>query len=259
MKRVVHLSVLLTLMLYSCSVKEDRLSCPCHLTVEVSDFKGYSDGVKLGLKSGALFLRDSLALTGDESSYHWTAKKGSITAFVYSGLQNSMEIDGVVTIPVGMQADSLRAYSETFECYEETKKIITRANRQTAFVCLRFVTYDGSAYPYQLQLSGNINGIDLRDMTVLEGEFRCDISLDDNNASSFYLPRQTEDSEITIKVYDQDRYLTSLPLYEWIQKADYDWLSPDLPRLSIVYDVSCEEVFVEVDDWEEGKYYDEKD
>ncbi len=254
MKRLRHtLLAAFFIVAVSCTVKENRSPCPSFLTIDASAFFGVTDVAFVNLDTGTQKLRDTLYLMAGMMSTEWAAQKGGMTAYTFSNLGRSVENDGIVTIPVGEQADPLRASCHSFECYDESAGIEAVPNRQSALVRLRILNVEG-AYPYDLQVAGDVCGIDLRSMSPVDGEFRYDLEFDDDLSCEFYLPRQREDSRPEINVFLDGVHIDSLPLYSWIWAAGYDWTSEDLPDISLDMIHGQLRVVINVQGWEHEDY-----
>ncbi len=237
----------------SCAVKEDREFCPSRLTVDASSFFGISDVAYVNMDSGTGQLKDTLYLKTGQTSAEWLAPKGMITAYAFSNLTESIENEGIITIPTGKDADPLRAFCQRLECYNEIAGIEAVPNRQSAKVRLRILNVE-DGYPYSLQIIGDVCGIDLRSMTPVQGEFRYDLCLDDDLTCDFYLPRQNERNSLEIKVLLDGVHIETLPLAAWIEAAGYDWTMDDLPDISLDMDHARMRVVINVQGWEHESY-----
>ncbi len=239
----------------SCSVKEDRTSCPCIVTLDASAFEGDYQRAYSQLITQTQDLRDTLDLSMGETSCEWLAQKGVMTSYVYAGLVESTEHEGIVSIPLGHQADPLRGYCRRFECYEEELTVVAKVNRQGALVNFEIKDVEDGMYQYNLEVVSDVSGIDLRTMYPVKGEFRCSLPLDGNARGSFLMPRQLPESKPFINVYLQDTLIDTLPLHEWIQAVGYDWTQEDLPDINISVDQGQLQVHVSVEGWSGDNVY----
>ncbi len=245
--------VLAAILLCSCTVKEDRGPCPSRLTVDASAFRDVSDVAFVSLTTETQSLKDTLYLDSGDMEAVWEANKGLMTAYAFSNVGKGREKDGVVTIPPGEEADPLRAFCHRFECYEELAGIEAVPNRQSALVHLRVLNVEGS-YPYELQVSGDVCGIDLKTLSPLEGEYRHWIRLDEGLTCEFHLPRQGRWSRAVIDVFLDGTCIDSLPLHSWIDAAGYDWTLDDLPDIHIDIVHGLLQVFINIQGWEHEDY-----
>ncbi len=239
----------------SCSVKEDRTPCPSYITVDASSFREYSDTAYAHLLDDSQDLRHPLDLKSGELSHEWLARKGKVITYVFSNLMNSVEREGVVLVPVGQQADPLRAFSRQFECYEELVTIQAKADRQSTLVHLQFKNVNEEVYPYDLEVVGDVCGINLRSMTPVKGEFRHALELDRELSCEFYLPRQLPDSKPVLEIRYGGTRIDSFPLYSWIAASHYDWTRDDLPDVFIEIDQAQLHFSVNVEGWVYEGFY----
>ncbi len=240
----------------SCSVKEDRSPCPSIVTLDASAYEGDHQKAYSQLITQTQDLRDTLDLSMGETSVEWLAQKGLMTSYVYAGLVESSEHEGIVSIPLGHQADPLRGYCRRFECYEEEFTVVAKVNRQSALINFEIKDVEDGTYQYDLEVVSDVSGIDLRTMCPVKGEFRCELPLDKNARGRFLLPRQLPGSSPYINVYLEGTLIDTLPLHEWIRAAGYDWTQDDLPDLNISVDQGQLQVHVNVEGWNTDAVYD---
>ncbi len=257
MNNVAHIlfTVILFTVISSCSVKEDRTPCPTYITMDATAFLKYTDTVYVHMLSETQSIRDTLDLEAGQMSAEWAAQKGKIITYAFSNIKRSVEKNGIVTIPVGEQADPLRAFSRRFESYDELVSVEAQAPRQSALIHLRFNNVDEPVYPYDLVVVGDVCGIDLKSLTPYGGEFRYSLPLDKDNCCEFYLPRQFSDSKPVIELSYLGEHIDTLPLYSWLRSAEYDWDSDDLPDVYIDIEQGQLHVDIRVEDWSfDGNY-----
>ncbi len=237
----------------SCSVKEDRLPCPAFLTFDVSAFREVSDTAFTNLMTSTQNIRDTLELEKGHASMEWSAEKGEMTVYAFSNLREGVEDDGIVMIPPGKEADPLRAFCHSFECYEEQRVVEAVPNRQTALVHLEISDSD-DGYPYTLQVESDVCGIDLRSLKPLEGRFFHDLVLDRDLSCRFNLPRQRTESKPQLNLLLDGVRIDALPLHSWLEAAGYDWTADDLPDIRLNVDPAKLRVTVNVQGWEHEEY-----
>ncbi len=252
MNKIVN--ILLTAVLScSCSVKEDRLACPGRIVFDASRFWGLSDVVCLNLTAEGRNVGDTLNVKRGQFSMECDVRKGLVEAYAFSNLRNSVENDGIVTIPVGKQADDLRAYCCRVNCSAEQVLVKAEPNRQSASVHLKLHNGSGN-YPYRLQLCGDVCGIDLRSMTPVEGAFSYELELDDDLSCEFRIPRQKPGGRTVINVLSGGSVVEVFPLHSWIQAAGYDWTRADLSKIFLDIDQEQLRVMVNVQGWEHEEF-----
>ncbi len=257
MRKVALIYILIGVAAFSsCSVKEDRTPCPSIVTLDASAFEGDYQRAYSQLITQTQDLRDTLDLSMGETSCEWLAQKGVMTSYIYAGLIESSEHEGIVSIPLGHQADPLRAYCRRFECYEEDFTVVAKQNRQSALVNFEIKDVQEGMYQYDLEVVSDISGIDLRTMYPVQGEFRCVLPLDKNARGQFLLPRQLPQSKPYINVYLEETLIDTLPLHEWIAAVNYDWTQEDLPDINISVDQGQLQVRVDVEGWSGDTIYD---
>lgn len=181
-------------------------------------------------------------------------RETSTMVYVYSCTGENGEFDSEAnyTIGSGCDADSLWAFSSAVDCQGESASVRADLHKQFATITLSVSGYDKQdGYPYTLEVSGEIIGMDIRTLDPLPGDFR--FIPKDNGAGTFRfrLPRQNQDSGLSITVEDADGS-EEFPLDKWIRLAGYDWTEPDLKDIDMVLDYAKASVSVNVSGWEDG-------
>jgi hypothetical protein len=95
--------------------------------------------------------------------------------------------------------------------------------------------------------------MDLRDLSPVDGEFKVDLKMGQDNICMFCIPRQKENGgELRLLIHDKGEVIETIPLAEWINKMGYNWLKRDLEDIYIGVDYAKAEVSIEVQGWDEG-------
>ena len=111
---------------------------------------------------------------------------------------------------------------------------------------------------HTLEVRGEVCGIDFVTLEPVEGPFRYRTEANDEGIWSFRLPRQKEDSGLSLVTFEDGTSKDDLPLDEWILKSGYSWLDKDLKDIYINVDYAVGKVSVVIQGWVEGEYIDIK-
>lgn len=249
-RHILHItvSILAAMSAISCSVKEDRTTCPCWLTIDMTgcDPAPYVSGVSSG---GILETRERME-AGKET---FEVGRNIASTFVCSiPEQPGGSLDGsIYRIRDGHDADSLWAFAGTADCRGESATVEARLHKQYATVTLRVAGEDdGSPYPFTLGVSGKVCGMDLLTLKPVNGEFH--VNLEEREGMfTFNLPRQLAGDRLWLTASDGED-TDKLPLGEWILETGYDWTADDLKDIDMELDYARASVTISVEGWEDG-------
>lgn len=238
----------------SCSVKEDRAACPCHLKVELELVGKDYGNVEVAVCT-AYGIESATVCSGDYGMGHlWQVPKGYVHSICHSGMRCGILVGTDVLIEYGNDADSLWSHYRLVDCSGETAVDTVLLCKQFAFVNMKIVGAEGEACKYGYELEGDICGINLLTMKPLKGMFSKILTVDSEGVCSFILPRQENSSSgLFLDVSDSDGVAATLPIGEWILESGYDWEEKNLRDIEIILDFAIPEVTVSVGGWSEGK------
>lgn len=243
-----------TLLLSSCSVKEDRRPCPCYLEVQVPSF-GESGFLSIyDLATKGLVYRQYLDENSEQMEIALPKAYYQISGLW--GVNKSQVTDDAVIIPLGQECDSLYSFTSLslIDATGEQAFVAPTPHKQFATLSLDFETQ--SYYPFELTVRGNIDGYNLYDCSPHEGDFLVKpVPLNELNSKfSLRLPRQVDNSliielrEKSTKAGESEPFIISLG--EIIARTNYDWNAEDLEDISIYIDYVQKQITINVCDWE---------
>ena len=241
------------LSLAACSIKEDRTPCPCWLSIDFTKVSQKNVNVAAWGESELFSERIAVKDYQEDENYEKTVPKGYVYTSVVSGERDMQRSGAWLTIPLGHDADSIFAHAASVECFGEFAKDTAELHKQFARVFMSVEIPEGHAYPYTFTAYSDVAGMDMRDLSPLEGEFKHDLKLGEDNVCMFCIPRQKEDGgELRIVIYDKGHAIETIPLAEWIDKTGYNWLKKDLDDIYIGVDYAKAEISITVQGWDEG-------
>ena len=237
----------------SCSIKEDRTPCPCWLTIDFGRCSQKNVTVAAWGDSEIFSERIAVKDYPDEGSYEKTVPKGYVNTSVVSGERDMIRSGAHLNIPVGHDADSIYAHATRVECFGEFAKDTAVMHKQFARVFMNVEIPQGHQYPYTFTACSDVCGMDMRDLSPVEGEFKVDLELDEENICMFCLPRQKENGgQLRLLIYDKGEVIETIPLAEWINQMGYNWLKKDLEDIYIGVDYAKAEVSISIKEWDDG-------
>lgn len=254
----------------SCSLKEDRDGCPCHLVIglENADKKGNADIYIF--QEGSETVAAHVVPTDFPEGYIAEVKRSSATVTVIEGLKEGIINDGKLRIRDGNDADRLFLFNETLQCQSETVRTSARLHKNWTTLEISLIPALGrndtadsqedsgsndSATDIGIDISGGICGIDLKSGEPLKGDFRCRARLSDSGFTVFSvnLPRQKNpEDEILVRVRRGKEVLFSADISAAIAKSGFDWTKPDLDDIRLCLDYVSASYSINVSNWDKG-------
>ena len=238
----------------ACSVREDRIPCPCQLYL---DFVGpdIDDGTFAGLMVTAMkgfVWKDTVDVVKVRNGYTVSVPRTLLHIRSWIGADSCASESGIV-IPYGQDCPKVYMHDSdvktTGEYIRET--VILRKNH-----CVLTLTTKGEGkLPSHIRLKGNVAGYDAEGQP-LNGNFCCLLKEEGlENGYKAVLPRQT-DASLMLEVDDGKGNSKAFALGQYIVSSGYDWTSPDLDEVSVTLDYAMTEIRLVVGGWESVYRYD---
>ena len=246
----VHLFLFFLAVLTSCSIKEDRSLCPCLLEVDTKDLS--SESVVVQLRRGEVFLEESINREDYSLLHEYKVPRGWVELSAVSGMKNlGWDGDNYLRLARGRQMDSLYCRLSSIDTHGERAydKIILHKNFAT--LTFSFIGSDsGRIDDFSLVIRGESVGVDLRDLSPIEGGFECVPSASDKGGYILRLPRQEPQSSLNMELlYDGVLYDT-IDIGDLILRAGFDWKREDLGDIHIEANLPESEFKITVIQWE---------
>lgn len=244
------LGILLSVVL-SCSVKEDRFSCPCCLQVHFIDPDVTGEALLLGWNDAQAFREEVRA---EECRPYWSrpVEKGFLTLSASRGIRASALEGRRVTIPTGSQSDSLYASLYPVDATGETADVAVAFRKQFATVWLDIRKTAGELQDYRFSVDGNTCGTDLQDLSPVPGAFHFEpVPRAGETVVHLRIPRQA-DGPLALSIRYGEADPAIFALGEIIRAMGYNWKADDLQDIYVSIDLTEGKVHVEIGDWENG-------
>ena len=238
----------------ACSVREDRIPCPCQLYL---DFVGpdIDDGTFAGLMVTAMkgfVWKDTVDVVKVRNGYTVSVPRTLLHIRSWIGADSCASESGIV-IPYGQDCPKVYMHDSdvktTGEYIRET--VTLRKNH-----CVLTLTTKGEGkLPSHIRLKGNVAGYDAEGQP-LNGNFCCLLKEEGlENGYKAVWPRQT-DASLMLEVDDGKGNSKAFALGQYIVSSGYDWTSPDLDDVSVTLDYAMTEIRLVVGGWESVYRYD---
>lgn len=240
----------------SCSLKEDRDGCPCHLIIGLDNAVGNGNADIFIFQDGEEVLADNVVPADYPEGYRCEVRRRPASATVIQGLEESVLNGGRLVIRDGNDADRLFLYNETLQCGSETVMAAADLHKNWTTLEISLAAEAGEDSPagnVRIDISGGICGMDLRNGAPVRGDFQCIARLADSGFAVYAvnLPRQiSSEDEILIAVSRNGKELFTCDISEAISRTGFDWSKPDLDDIRLRLDYISALFDVEIAEWE---------
>lgn len=232
----------------SCTIKEDRMNCPCKLTLDMGYCSRKWETVSFDLWDIKPMLTEDF---GPDFSglVQYDIRRGYWTATAYAGVRDSEVEDGIVHIRTGYQSDKLFAFSGSVDATVDEVLVNVVPHKQYACLTIDLTSYGEYGETFGIELVGNVAGLNLKDLSPVEGEFDITVEHKDDNIYDVLVPRQM-DASLQLLFRRGGEILNTVGIGEYIVRSGYDWAAEDLEDVTVRISYSRTDVVVEVVDWD---------
>lgn len=239
----------------SCTIKEDRLPCPCLLKLDFGTAARYSQQYSVkGWGYGEPLFGESVNLEDWPGGWPVRVPKGEIEYSAYSALTECVTKGNSVIAPEGKGFDRIWACHRHLSLSEEETVDRVEPHKQWAQVTIMIRDLpDGEL---TTEVTGNYIGFSLTDLSPVAGMFRTSVSNEGRGIISFNIPRQ-DDNELTMTLVSDGTPVKSYDLGRMIEGTGYDWHAEDLDDIYLGMDYNKLEMEIFIEPWQGGDVYNE--
>lgn len=238
----------------SCTVKEDRVPCPCTLYVSFGEIPVPDPGVSLLAWDGSE--RFSADVDTRKADPYWVKRvhKGSFELAACLSGQGSRS-GAQVRTPKGEQCDSLYAAHVPVDASGEEAFADIRLLKQFATITVDMRRTAEQMAASSFVVEGNTCGFSILDFNPIEGAYHCTPKAEPGaTVVSFRVPRQVDNS-LMFNAVVEDVDLGDFKLGEMIAMTGYDWKAESLSDILVTIDMILGKVVISVEGWEDGVFY----
>ncbi|MBQ0077419.1 MAG: hypothetical protein KBS55_02135 [Bacteroidales bacterium] len=244
MKRPGPYICIVAMCLAGCSIKADRTLCPCLLDLAIPG--GDERLVQVCTESHGSF--NAVRVELDDSSrcrLEVPERSAELKVSAVSGLHSCHLHNGVLLVSEGCEMDEIYASSTVLDTGCDHLEGCLPLHRQFAFAYILLDDAPNADFPYEMEVSGNVCGMDAFTLEPVAGAFSVRIRPFIRQYHRICLPRQADDS-LKLLFYEKGQTRSSsdgpelsVPLGAIISASGYDWTSSDLEDIYV--DVSLTE------------------
>lgn len=241
--------VLPALCAVACTVKEDRDSCPCYLTLDFSHVRQESCSWFVCGREAEV-----LAGTFEEGSLPaevcLPVRRGKCVVVVASG--EGYVAESGLEISEGNDCPELWMCRDTVDAAGDEALCSVILHKEYALGTIRLLS--GTAEPLRYELVGSVCGY-YPDGELRHGRFSVKFPpLTGIGELCARVPRQ-EDNSLRLNVYEASVLVRSFPIGEILYGSGYDWGADDLEDFIIALDYTSGRIALSSDLWTETYYY----
>ena len=205
--------VITMVLLSACSVKEDRTSCPCLLTLDFSETDTLNvPSVLIFLDNGTVSYEYALQAGEFMPDVTMNVPKSEISLNIHSGLEENYDLSKGIVIPYGEESPCLYSYCSALDTSGETAREVVEMRKNHCKLTMLFKNEELN--PFSLCLKGNVAVYDLSGMP-LEGAFSYEMPLAEDGGYKAVLPRQ-KDTSLLLEIDDGTDVLKRFALGEYL-------------------------------------------
>lgn len=249
-KNIVILILMLTVSMIagSCSVKEDRSTCPCRLYLDFTLTDTLVTPQVSVFVSGSDADRSHKDIKASEfmPEYIIEVPRDIVHLNVYAGLEGLPFTQQGLVIPTGEQCPELYSFSEPVDARGEIAASSVDMHKNHCVMSVIIKKDDDLSYG--LCVKSNVCGYD-QNGAPLPGPFAYSPESEEDGTYRVVLPRQI-DSDMRLEVDDGADVLRSFALGQYIVAGGYDWAAEDLEDVEVEIDWSCTSITLTVKGWE---------
>lgn len=238
----------------ACSVREDRLPCPCQLYLDfICPDIDESRYVELMITSMKGFMwEDTVNVAKVRNRYFVPVPQTFLHVRAWFGDDGCASDSGLI-IPYGEDCPKVYMHDSDINVTGEyVKETVTLRKNH----CVLTISTEGEGrLPVSPRIRGNVAGYDA-DGVPLDGEFLYDLEEDGfDKGYKAVLPRQ-KDASLILEVEDANGNSKIFALGQYIVASGYDWTLPDLDDVSVTLDYAMTEIRLVIGGWESVYRYD---
>lgn len=223
--------ILIYILLSSCSlVKENRDSCPCNLTVEVTGVKDVPANILV------TSLQDSsqvqLLSVSQDTLITLYVPRGGVTLSAWAGTSTPLRI------PAGSQSPPLYLYHAKVDTRGDIAYAPVQLHKQFCTLTLEVEGPPGWGTPIGSAVRGAACGMSITG-GIMPGEFNYCPPEPEVQAGETVLigtvriPRQSPDSPLMLDIIMEDNIVRTFSLGAYLQKSGYNWTAMDLEDITV--------------------------
>lgn len=250
--RYIALAVSATV-LSSC-IKENRIACPCLLTVDCSSFREHIGSVvAFGWNSEGVEYSDTCMFVSDTSGILVNeVKRNPLISTVLGGLNNTVWMGEQLIIPKGQCFDPLVAFSERISCDKDEAVSIAIPQKHYARIRLNIEGGAGNS-AYHFKFLSDVAGISLINLMPLTGVFEYTLIPSTDERCYIDIPRQIPDTDaLKMQAVRDGKTEVTVNLSALLEERGYDWSSVNLDDITVDFNHSRADVSVRINEWNEG-------
>lgn len=252
----------------ACSVKEDRVACPCRLVLDFSgnDTVSVRSAALLVSTSEGFHLADTLSCSDFDDEYMVSVPRGEVNVLAWYGGEDCVGRDEGLRIPYG--EDCPEVYMDFFNVVAEGEIVCEDVDMRKNYCKATIYVKAEEVFPYRLVVKGEVDGYD-HSGSPSYGPFAYQLILSEDISGNHdmlrlttpgmvgqvTLPRQRDES-LCLEVCDGETVLKVFTLGRYISATGYDWTAENLEDLTLSLDYTHNTIGISIGEWDREHHFD---
>jgi len=247
-------SLSVSILLSACSVKEDRLPCPCILTIDLENLRGEHQ-LEMETATVAYLCNGDGCFLPEEVPPEMeveTTKSGiSVYFHSLSSAWGRFSHGDSLIIHTGQECPPIYSYSKSLDTNCEVLRDTVLMHKNFSRIRIVAPAFEGIADSFCV--TGNVKGYSLQGDPLI-GSFSCSRVPDADNSVTIAVPRQV-DSSLKFLVMTNAQTFRSFAIGQAIMSSGYDWNAVALPDITIELDYAATKISYSTDLWSETQIF----
>lgn len=232
--------------LVGCSIKADRMDCPCVLKICLGG--GMEEKAVFGVWNPELLFLSEIDVDSVKDVGSYQLPRGELSISAVSGVHSNILSGCRLLIANGDEMDEVFAWAGRFSIVEDSVSIHGTLHKQYALIHLTIAGDDMQLDGIPLSVHGNVEGMDLLTLSPIPGDFNTIVRPVFGRYYRICVPRQTDSG----MCMDIGSIWDAFPLGAYIARTGYDWTKADLDDIEIVVDCLNARITIKILDWNDG-------
>ena len=252
-------------LLWGCSVKEERKDCPCFLTLDFAAVEagflkenGF-DSLTVAISDGNGFIEQStIPIDGFVREYSTSVPRSGADIMAVCADGGKVEAGYGLVVEDGQPCPMVMMHAEHYSpvLTEERIPIILHKNHCAIEITMKR-NNNIPVRPFRVRVDGKINGYN-PDGTPKEGAFCCFSAPSSEGLCRVNVPRQKDDSFMLEVHFLDNGEIRTFTLGKYIAESGYDWNAADLEDVKVEMDFSRSGIELTVSKWMKSLSFDIK-
>ena len=240
------------LILFSCSIKEERSDCPGTLILDLSSVDSLLyDSLRVRVEAADNFLYNRHIHKSEyKKEIHISVPRTKLALGIYAGDEEvvNYSLPGL-TIPYGKECYQVYMDNEIIFMNDEVYRKKVKLHKNFSILDFNLI-HKNKPYPFDMELRGTISGYKLEGQPNI-GKFSYTTRIDSDGRAKIKIPRQI-DGSLELVIVNDNTIMRKFAIGEYIIESGFDWEKLDLEDVEIEINYTLTKISLVLKDWEKS-------